>query len=248
MAGVAAAVASVLISQTINQAVSTTFAKGIELFQINEAKKKLLILLTNDTDEDWDQAEAYLKDGTSNYVPPKTIKKRNGDTFIVRRSRLPLIAGGGAIRGILTYKINGKGDVLVIFFEVPIVLGPNHWNIKICRRDEIESFGVGRQKLEALYSEMSRNDNSNKRDSIKAADNSYYYDDELHPDYKVKSIMTTTAKCKIRIDVSYGGKAEEKSEVKDQDKPEVKVEDNANSDDGDKNSGNEYFSCTNKNS
>ena len=195
MEAAALAVTSAIVGETINQAVSATFSKGVELFQVFESKKKVLILLSNGTEDDWTNAEVYLADGTSNDVPPRTIKKKEGGTYMIRRSRLPMIAGGGAINGILTYKINEAGDILVIYFKIPIDniwRGSNCWNVKIYSNEEIQSYGTGQQKLAKIYKLMSQKPNK--------ADNSYNYE-QLVNNYEAKCIMTATAKARYRIDV-----------------------------------------------
>ena len=191
----AAAITSTIISETISQAVSATFSQGLEHFHVYESKKKLLILLTNDTEDNWSNAEVYLADGTSNDVPPRTIKKKEGKTYMIRRSRLPIIAGGGAINGILTYKINDNSDVLVIYFSIPVnnvFFQSNRWIVKLYRNELIQSYGTGRQKLEKIYNDI--------KEYKKNADNSYNYE-SLGNGYEAKCIMTSTAKSKYRVDV-----------------------------------------------
>ena len=124
MAGIAAGTAvtavskvigSAIVGEAINVGVSKTFSNALELFQEVDTNRKLIILLTNDTKEEWTEAQVYTVAGTSNGIPPKIIKQSDGATYTLRRSKTPMILGGGQIRGILTYKINKKGDILVTY-------------------------------------------------------------------------------------------------------------------------------------
>ena len=236
MEAVALAVTSAIITETINQGVSAVFSRGIEHFQVFESKKKVIILLTNDTEDNWTNAEVYLADGTSNDVPPRTIKKKDGGTYMVRRSRLPMIAGGGAINGILTYKINEAGDILVVYFKIPIDniwRGSNCWGVKIYRNEEIQSYGTGHQKLEKIYKLMSQNP--------RKADNSYNYEDLVN-NYEAKCIMTATAKAKYRIDVKKIS-TEDRASSKDKSLDIKSDEDITTSDEDDKLIASSFVSC-----
>ena len=208
MAGVAALVASAVISETINQTVSKTFSNGLDVFQGIDTKKKILILLTNDTVEDWTEAQVYLHAGTSNGIPPKVIKSKSGGTYILRRSKTPMLFGSGDIRGVLTYKIN-TSDVLAIYFKVPIdnhFSGKNCWNVKIYTKEEIDNFRSvdGDKFLEKLYARM--------KDDRSESDNSYNY--PKHEKYEIKVIMSTSARCKYRVDIA--NKSHTKSDKSDE--------------------------------
>ena len=197
MAGVAALVASAVVTETINQAVSRTFSNGLDTFLGIDTKKKILMLLTNDTEEDWTEAQVYLDAGTSNGIPPKVINSKSGGTYILRRSKTPMLFGSGDIRGVLTYRINTMSDILAIYFKIPIenhFTGKNCWNVKIYSKEEIDGLrsSGGDKYLEKIYTEM--------KGDRKDADNSYNFPE--HEKYEIMVIMSTSARCKYRVDVT----------------------------------------------
>ena len=197
MAGVAALVASAVVTETINQTVSRTFRNGLDTFLGIDTKKKILILLTNNTKEDWTEAQVYLNAGTSNGIPPKVIDSEDGGTYILRRSKTPMLFGSGDIRGVLTYRINTMNDMLAIYFKIPIdnhFTGKNSWNVRIYSKAEIDDLrsSEGDKYLEKIYTEM--------KGDRKDADNSYNFPE--HEKYEIKVIMSTSARCKYRVDVA----------------------------------------------
>lgn len=185
------------LTQTVANT-AKTIDSGISIGQrINRTESrrtKIVLLLTNNTQEDWNGAKVYLKSGTSDGIPPKVIKSGKKECEYILRGSLLETDG---IAGILTYKINNSGDILVIYFKVSffrhiLCKQTNSWNARIYTHDEIARFGTGRKRLARVYKEMAR--------SRRPADNSYSTYEEARQ-HTVTPIMTLTTHCRFSIDV-----------------------------------------------
>ena len=148
----------------------------------------------------------YLERGTASKIIPRRIESGEHGDYKVKRTRMPMLLGGGKIHGILMYKMQktAKNDLanhIGVYFKVPrenYFFGTNKWGVKIYDKTKLQQLGKS-ERIDLHDNNLLQAVRGDLQNSSKQADDSHYC---INLDeFRLHVCMKTASKSELYIKI-----------------------------------------------